>query len=102
MQGSAQKQRPCWSVREARAAAPRTRLLLRPFDEIAPQEVRNALVYCAKKGMGLSMEGVVEECAAVFGVRRVTAEVRERVGGVVDWAVERGELRRDGDGVVRI
>ena len=73
----------------------------RPFEEIAPQEVRNALVYCAKKGMGLSMEGAVEECAAVFGVRRVTAEVRERVVRVVEWAVERGELRRDGDGVVR-
>ena len=70
----------------------------RPFDEIAPEEVRNALVYCATKGMGLSDEGALVEIAEIFGVRRITQDVRARITAVTEWSIRGGALQRDAKG----
>jgi len=70
----------------------------RPFNEIAPEEVRNALVYCATKGMGLSDEGALEEIAEIFGVRRITQDLRARMVAITEWAIRSGALQRDAKG----
>jgi hypothetical protein len=70
----------------------------RPFDEIAPEEIRNALVYCAIKGMGLSDEGALAEVAEIFGLRRITQDARARIAAVTEWSIRTGALQRDAKG----
>ena len=62
------------------------------------EEVRNALVYCATKGMGLSDDGAIAEVSVIFGLRRITQDVRLRLNAIVDWALQTGSLERDAKG----
>ncbi len=68
----------------------------RKIDEIAPEEIRNALVYIAKTGMGVRDEDALTELAQFFGVKRLTKGIKSHLESVLEWAVQSGRLRRDG------
>ena len=69
----------------------------RGLDEIAPQEIRNAMVAAVREAHGLSDEDTLRETARVFGVGRLASKVRPRLEDVLDAAVREGRLvERDG------
>ncbi|MFO0269456.1 MAG: DUF4011 domain-containing protein [Gemmatimonadota bacterium] len=77
---------------------PESHARTRTFDLVAPEEVRNALVYCATKGMGLSDEGAIEELKEVFAVGKSSQDFRDRAQALIDWALSNGALVRDAKG----
>jgi hypothetical protein len=66
--------------------------------EIPPEEVRNALCYAAVKGLGLSEDGAIDEIARVFGIGRVSQQMRTRMIGILEWSISTGRLQRDAKG----
>jgi hypothetical protein len=68
----------------------------RTLEEIAPEEIRNAMIYLARKGMSISESGVLEELAQVFDIRRMSSGMKDRLLGILEWAVARGDLQRTG------
>jgi hypothetical protein len=72
----------------------------RALDDIAPEEIRNAMVYFARKGMSISEEGVLEELAATFDIQRLSGTMRDRMLKILEWAVVHGDLKRDGDRLI--
>jgi len=58
------------------------------------------MVYFARKGMSISEEGVLEELATTFDIQRLSGAMRERLLKILEWAVARGDLQRDGDRLV--
>jgi hypothetical protein len=74
----------------------------RDLNDIAPEEIRNAMVYFARKGMSISEEGVLEELAATFDIQRLSGPMRDRLLQILEWAVARGDLRRDGDRLIAL
>jgi hypothetical protein len=72
----------------------------RSVDAIPPEEIRNAMIYFATRGMSISEESVLEELCDVFRIGRMSAAIRTRLLGVLAWALQRGDLRRDGDRIV--
>jgi len=71
---------------------------LRTFELVAPDEVCNALVHSARKGMGLSDEGALEELKSVFAVAKWSQDVRDRAQALIGWCVQGGALVRDAKG----
>jgi hypothetical protein len=74
----------------------------RDLDDIAPEEIRNAMVYFARKGMSISEEGVLEELAATFDIQRLSGPMRDRLLQILEWTVARGDLQRDGDRLIAV
>ena len=71
---------------------------VRTFDLVAPEEVRNALVFCATKGMGLSDDGAIEELKTIFAVGKASQDFRGRAQAMIAWALATGALERDAKG----
>ena len=71
----------------------------RVLDEIAPQEIANAMIYLAQTGLGISRDDLLRETAALFGLRRVAARTRARLATVLDDAVTSGQLIPNGDDI---
>lgn len=65
--------------------------------EIAPEEIRNAMVHLLTEGGALDREDLIREAATRFGCKRVAKRIVEHVGGSLDWAIEHGAIvERDG------
>ena len=69
----------------------------RPIDEIAPEELRNAMVYITRRGISVTEEELYRETAEIFGVGRLTVSIRERLGKVLTRSIADGALLRCGD-----
>jgi len=72
----------------------------RSYEDIPPQELRNAMLYLTRKGMSMSDEGMVEDLAEIFRVSRITSGFRERVTWALTVVVKAGQLRREGDRIL--
>ena len=59
----------------------------RATDEVAPEEIVNAMVYLAEVGAGISREELIRELGLIFGIRRVTQRIEELIEGIVDEAL---------------
>ena len=68
----------------------------RSVNEIAPEEIANAMEHVARIGHGVTPDELLRETAAIFGVHRLTEPVRARLEQTLDWAVAAGRLREDG------
>ena len=65
--------------------------------EIAPEEIRNAMVHLLTEGGALDREDLIREAATRFGCKRVAKRIVEHVGGSLDWVIEHGAIvERDG------
>jgi hypothetical protein len=71
----------------------------RPLHEIAPQEIANAMSWVVGASHGAGREETLRETAAVFGVGRLTAQIRERLERVLDSALASGDLSET-DGLI--
>nr|WP_283251201.1 DUF4011 domain-containing protein [Rhabdothermincola salaria] len=74
--------------------------LIRPIDEIAPAEILNAASAVLAHAFSAEREELVRELAGLFGAKRVTAKIAERVGSIIDWGLAEGRLAED-DGRLR-
>lgn len=73
---------------------------VRSLDEIAPNELLNAMRYLAKTGVGISRDELVRETAALFGYSRMAAKTRGHLEAIVNHGVQRGRLHDDGSAIV--
>ena len=64
----------------------------RPLDEVAPQEIANAMADFARRGGSIGMEELVDRVKAAFGISRLGAANRERIEKTLEWAVGEGLL----------
>ncbi len=71
----------------------------RSLDEVAPEEISNAMVDYAKRGGSIAVEELIEHVKAVFGIGRLSAANRERLEKTLSWAVQEGRLELSGDRV---
>jgi hypothetical protein len=65
----------------------------RALEEIPPEEIRNAAVFFAQRGLSISESAMLDELAAIFGIQRMTSAVKDRLLAVLSWAVESGALQ---------
>jgi hypothetical protein len=72
----------------------------RVFEHVPGREVVNAVVGVVKGAAGMSLGELRREVVGVFGGRRVTGGVAERVDAAVEVGVRAGRLRVDADGRV--
>ncbi|KAE8766143.1 DUF3320 domain-containing protein [Georgenia thermotolerans] len=71
----------------------------RTLHEVAPQEIANAMSWVVGASHGATREETLRETAAVFGVGRLTTQIRERLERVLDGALAAGSLRET-DGLI--
>jgi len=68
----------------------------RNVEEIAPQELLNAMRHLAQVGAGIGRDELVRETALLFGVRRLTAKPRAHLEGVLENGVQLSRLQEHG------
>ena len=73
----------------------------RAIEEVAPEEVVNAMAYLAAAGGGIDAEELLRETLALLGGRRVTAQIRQRLEGILEAGIESGALARSGEAIVK-
>jgi hypothetical protein len=67
----------------------------RSVEEIAPEELRNALLYLVETGVGIGRSDAVAELAELFGIKRVSKGIRSRLEAAIDLAIEEGSCREE-------
>jgi hypothetical protein len=75
----------------------------RSVDEIAPEEITNAMVDIVTMAGSAYEEELLRMTATVFGRKSITKPLRDRLGGVLTWAIKTGRLaaeERDGNRLV--
>lgn len=72
--------------------------LTRHLDQTAPEEIRNAMVHCVRLGTEVREAELFDLVSNIFGHKRQTTGVKQRLRLVADVAVEQGYLERTDDG----
>ncbi|MQA13373.1 MAG: DUF3320 domain-containing protein [Pseudonocardiaceae bacterium] len=72
----------------------------RPLEHVPLREIVNAMAEHARSAAGMPVRELHREVLAVFGFRRLTAGVEERLDSAVDLGITLGRLRIDQDGIV--
>jgi hypothetical protein len=73
----------------------------RSIHEIAREEIANAMEHVARIGHGATPDELLRETAGIFGVRRLTEQIRVRLQQTLDWSVAAGRLR-EADGRIHV
>lgn len=73
----------------------------RAIEEVAPEEVINAMAYLAAAGGGIGVEELLRETLALLGGRRVTAQIRARLESIMESGIVSGALARAGEVIVK-
>ena len=68
----------------------------RAIKEISPEEVRNALLYLVETEGGISRPDAIADLAAIFGVKRVSKGVRERLDSLISHSLASGDCTEEG------
>ncbi len=69
----------------------------RPVDQIAPEELSNAMVDLVRQGIEISADELMRLSVDTFGSKRLTAGVRSRLEEVITRTVTAGRLERSDD-----
>ena len=69
----------------------------RPVDQVAPEEITNAMVDLVRQGLEISEDELMRLTVDVFGSKRLTAGVRSRLEEIINRTVTAGKLERAGD-----
>jgi very-short-patch-repair endonuclease len=72
---------------------------VRPLDEIAPEEIINAMTYAARHGVD-DFELLMRDTLALFDLKRLTGPTQDRLMWCIDMAEASGRLIRRGAGYV--
>jgi hypothetical protein len=64
---------------------------------IAPEEIVNAMVDIVEMNHSVYEEELIRETALLFGRKKITGPLRERLVSVIGWSVEVGRLKPDID-----
>lgn len=64
----------------------------RPVEQIAPEEIRNAMVDITRGGLEVSGQELIRHTAETFGTRRISAGIRDHLTAVLAWTVKTGYL----------
>lgn len=70
-------------------------LSLRKAEYLPEAELIEAVLIVVERNFGASRDQVTERVARAIGIKAISAQVRERIGGVVDRAVSGGRLVED-------
>ncbi|MDV6281509.1 DUF4011 domain-containing protein [Rhodococcus jostii] len=70
---------------------------VRPLEEIAPEEIVNAMAHAARRGVD-DVELLMRETLALFDQKRLTAQTTTRLERCIALALEQGRLYRTGAG----
>ena len=70
----------------------------RPLEEVSLIEIGNAMLIAAEESGGSEKDELKREALALFGGRRLTAAVSDRLDEAIDRAVARGLLRLSSTG----
>ncbi|ERG63198.1 hypothetical protein L332_01845 [Agrococcus pavilionensis RW1] len=70
---------------------------VRSVQEIAPEEIANAMAVIAKQSGGATAADLISEALSIFGGRRLTAQARTALEAGLDRGLRSGRLRSDGD-----
>lgn len=68
--------------------------------EISLPEIINGMNHLALKGLGISQEELFKETALLFGTKRLTDAVTERLSHALTIGLSKGTLRNDGSHIV--
>lgn len=69
----------------------------RSVQEIAPEEIANAMAVISKQSGGATAADLVSEALSIFGGRRLTAQARAALEAGLDRGLHSGRLRSDGN-----
>jgi len=69
---------------------------LRAIEDVAPEELANAMNHIAREAMSIDLDTLVRQTAILFGVRRVSSAIYTSLQLAVELAVESGRLVVDG------
>lgn len=69
----------------------------RSLNEVAPEEITNAMADFCRRGGSISVEELIERVKVVFGIGRLSAANKERLEDALLWAIreDRVELEND-------
>jgi hypothetical protein len=70
----------------------------RPVEHVSLRELGNAMVALAAAGAGMQGKELLRETLAVFGGRRLTPGIHDRLARALESAVVAGRLTRRSDG----
>jgi hypothetical protein len=72
----------------------------RKLAEVSLPEIINGMHHLALKGLGISQEELFKETAFLFGTKRLTDAVTERLSQALSFGLSKGTLRNDGSHIV--
>ena len=73
---------------------------VRTVEEIAPEELRNAMLQATRDHLGLSRDELIKLIAQTFGLGNLGKKIRSRLDSVLDWVLAEGVLEERGDVIV--
>ncbi len=69
----------------------------RAIDDVPAEELANAMVAVVALGNSCYREEIIKSVAEVYGRKAVTRTLNDRLGSILDWVVQQGQLMADGD-----
>ena len=74
----------------------------RPIDHVAPEEIANAMVALCRASAGMRRDELLTQTAAVFGYKRRTPNVTPALEAALKWALHRGRLTEQPNGLLTV
>lgn len=71
----------------------------RSIQLIAPEEIAFAVLYLVEDQFGMQRDHIPHAVGSLFGFERVHSEAADRIAAVVDYLLEKGDLRSSGPSV---
>lgn len=64
----------------------------RPIEQIAPEEIGDAMLFCVNQAIGLERDDLIRQTAKTLGFNRTGAQINATVGAVLQSLLQKGEL----------
>jgi hypothetical protein len=74
----------------------------RPIDHVAPEEIANAMAALCRASAGMRREELLTAAAAVFGYKRRTPATTPALEAALKWALHRGRLVEQPNGLLTV
>ena len=74
----------------------------RPIDHVAPEEIANAMAALCRASAGMRREELLTAAAAVFGSKRRTPATTPALEAALKWALHRGRLTEQPNGLLTV
>jgi hypothetical protein len=74
----------------------------RPIDHVPPEEIANAMAALCRASAGMRREELLTQAAAVFGYKRRTPATTPALEAALKWALHRGRLTEQPNGLLTV